>query len=39
LRGKVEKAKTKLGWTPKVSFEQLVDMMVKADIERLSKKI
>ena len=39
LRGKVEKAKTKLGWTPKVSFEHLVDMMVKADIERLSKKI
>jgi GDPmannose 4,6-dehydratase len=38
LRGKVEKAKTKLGWTPKVSFEQLVDMMVKADIERLSNK-
>jgi GDPmannose 4,6-dehydratase len=38
LRGKVEKAKTKLGWTPKVSFEQLVDMMVKADVERLSNK-
>ena len=38
LRGKVEKAKTKLGWTPKVSFEHLVDMMVKADIERLSNK-
>jgi len=38
LRGKVEKAKTKLGWTPKVSFEQLVDMMVKADIERINSK-
>jgi len=36
LRGKVEKAKTKLGWTPKVSFEELVDMMVKADVQRIS---
>lgn len=38
LRGKVGKAKSKLGWEPKVSFEQLVDMMVKADVERLSSK-
>ena len=28
------KARTKLGWTPKVSFEQLVRMMVDADVER-----
>ncbi len=39
LRGKVDKAKNKLGWEPKVSFEGLVDMMVKADIERYEKKI
>ena len=38
LRGRVGKAKSKLGWEPKVSFEQLVDMMVKADIERVGKK-
>jgi GDPmannose 4,6-dehydratase len=28
------KAKKKLGWTPKVTFEQLVRMMVDADLER-----
>lgn len=39
LRGRVDKAKNKLGWEPKVSFEGLVDMMVKADIERYQKKI
>jgi GDPmannose 4,6-dehydratase len=27
------KAKTKLGWGPKVSFEELVEMMVRADLE------
>jgi GDPmannose 4,6-dehydratase len=30
------KAKRALGWEPTVSFEQLVEMMVKADIDRLS---
>jgi GDPmannose 4,6-dehydratase len=30
------KAKRELGWTPEVSFEQLVDMMVDADVKRLS---
>mgnify|MGYP005840417085 CR=1 FL=1 len=39
LRGRVDKAKNKLGWEPKVSFDGLVDMMVKADIERHQKKI
>jgi GDPmannose 4,6-dehydratase len=29
------KAARKLGWTPKVSFEELVRMMVDADLERL----
>ena len=28
------KAKTELGWTPQVSFDQLVAMMVEADLER-----
>lgn len=31
------KAKLKLGWKPEISFEQLVEMMVLADIDRLSK--
>jgi GDPmannose 4,6-dehydratase len=31
------KAKRVLGWEPTVTFEQLVEMMVKADLERLSK--
>ncbi len=29
------KARQKLGWAPKVSFEQLVEMMVEADLKRL----
>jgi GDPmannose 4,6-dehydratase len=28
------KARIRLGWEPKVSFEQLVHMMVDADLER-----
>ena len=28
------KAKSKLGWEPKVNFESLVEMMVRADLER-----
>jgi len=35
LIGDPAKAKRVLGWTPSVSFEQLVAMMVDADIERL----
>ena len=35
LIGDPSKAKKKLGWEPEVSFEQLVEMMVEADIERL----
>jgi len=30
------KARRELGWQPKVSFEQLVTMMVDADLARLS---
>jgi GDPmannose 4,6-dehydratase len=35
LIGNPAKAQEKLGWKPEVSFEQLVQMMVDADIERL----
>jgi len=34
LIGDASKAKAKLGWSPEVSFEQLVKMMVDADLER-----
>ena len=34
LLGDATKAKTQLGWTPKVDFRQLVEMMVDADVER-----
>jgi GDPmannose 4,6-dehydratase len=36
LHGKSNKAKNILGWEPKVSFEDLVKMMVDADLKRLS---
>jgi GDPmannose 4,6-dehydratase len=35
LLGDPSKAKRKLGWEPKVDFEELVAMMVDADLERL----
>ncbi|MEX1052700.1 MAG: GDP-mannose 4,6-dehydratase [Patescibacteria group bacterium] len=35
LKGKPDKAKKILGWEPKVSFKDLVAMMVDADIERV----
>ena len=31
------RAKSELGWQPKVSFEELVRMMVRADVELVSK--
>ena len=34
LLGNPAKAQTRLGWTPEVSFEQLVTMMVDADMDR-----
>jgi GDPmannose 4,6-dehydratase len=37
LRGDPSKAARELGWTPQVSFEELMTMMVDADIERLSR--
>lgn len=39
LIGDASKAETTLGWTPDVDLEGLVDMMVKADIDRWSAKV
>ena len=36
LVGDATKAREQLGWQPRVSFEELVEMMVDADLERLS---
>jgi len=38
LLGDATKAKKKLGWEPKVSFEQLIDMMIEADMEMAEKE-
>jgi GDPmannose 4,6-dehydratase len=38
LLGNAEKAKTKLGWKPKTSLEDLVAMMVDADLKRVSRE-
>jgi len=32
------KARAELGWEPQVSFKELVEMMVEADLQRFSKK-
>jgi len=37
LLGDATRAKKVLGWSPEVSFEEMIQMMVKADLERLSK--
>jgi GDPmannose 4,6-dehydratase len=37
LIGDASKATTALGWKPKVTFAGLVEMMVRADVDRLSK--
>jgi len=39
LCGDATKARTRLGWSPKVSFEQLVEMMVDADVSALKKVV
>jgi len=39
LQGKSDKARKVLGWKPKVKFEELVKMMVEADIKRVQKQI
>jgi len=38
LLGDCSKAKKVLGWEPRVSFEQLVQMMVDADMERVERE-
>ncbi|MDR7314964.1 GDP-mannose 4,6-dehydratase [Brevibacillus nitrificans] len=37
LLGNPEKAKRELGWAPKTKLEQLVHMMVEADLQRVAK--
>ncbi|MBI3287130.1 MAG: GDP-mannose 4,6-dehydratase, partial [Chloroflexi bacterium] len=39
LVGDASKAKTKLGWEPAASFEELIRMMVDADLEALKKEL
>ncbi len=39
LCGDASKAKAKLGWSPKVSFDELVKMMVDADLERVRRSL
>jgi GDPmannose 4,6-dehydratase len=38
LKGDFSKAKTKLGWKPKVPFKELLQMMIDADIGELKSK-
>lgn len=38
LLGDATKAKTKLGWKPSVTFEQMVRMMVDSDLERYQRQ-
>jgi GDPmannose 4,6-dehydratase len=38
LVGDASKARSKLGWKPRVSFQELVEMMVDADLDRLSRE-
>lgn len=38
LRAKNDKVKKLLNWKPKISFEELVEMMVKADLKRYGSK-
>jgi len=37
LRGDSSKAREKLGWKPKTSFRELVEMMVKSDIDKYKR--
>ena len=39
LRGDSTKALKKLGWTPETSFEELIKMMIDADLERIENDI
>ena len=35
LRGNFDKAKKKLGWEPRITFKELVDMMIESDMQEL----
>ena len=37
LQGDATKARTTLGWKPKVAFQDLIEMMVKADLEQTER--
>ena len=39
LMGDATKARTQLEWKPKVSFEELIRMMVEADLEQGKRQI
>ncbi len=39
LQGDASKARTKLGWRPKTGFENLVKLMVEADVKALSERL
>ncbi len=39
LLGDASKARKELGWQPKVSFKELVHMMVESDIDRIGREI
>jgi GDPmannose 4,6-dehydratase len=39
LRGDASKARQVLGWEPKVSFTELIRMMVDADMERVRREM
>lgn len=38
LQGDAGKARAQLGWTPAVTFEELIDMMVAADLEKADRE-
>ena len=39
LQGDASKASTKLGWRPRTGFEELVKLMVEADVKMLSERL
>jgi GDPmannose 4,6-dehydratase len=39
LIGDPSKARSRLGWVPQMSFEELVATMVEADLDRLSVRL
>ena len=37
LLGDATRARTKLGWTPEVTFDKLIEIMVKSDMEKIGR--